>query len=688
MHDVFRLKYSKLAGLVLALPRSIKGFVVLLVDAGLCLLSVWLALYLRLGFFVSFSGQTVWAGIASVMLAVPIFVASGLYRAIFRYSGLPAMVSVARAMLLYGVVFSAIFTFWTVEGVPRTVGLIQPLLLLLLVGASRAVARIWLGGMYQQQLRKAFLPQALIYGAGDAGRQLASAMANSHEIRVVGFLDDDERLHGSFLNGLIIYNPADFVEVLSDVPVTDVLLALPSVSRNRRNEIFNNLKPYKVAVRTLPSLSHLATGKLSLSDVRDLDIDDLLGREPVKPDQLLLNQNNYRKTVLVTGAGGSIGSELCRQILKSRPKKLLLVEMCEFALYQIHQELQASSMHNDDRVGKHGGGVAGNGESDLRASELQHSAIEIFPLLASVCDSGRMNKIMETWRPDTVYHAAAYKHVPMVEHNPAEGVRNNIFGTWVCAEAAMRNSVRNFVLISTDKAVRPTNIMGATKRLAEMVLQALAGVAPSVVGQSVKDSSFGTIFSMVRFGNVLGSSGSVVPTFKEQVKNGGPITLTHLEITRYFMTISEAAQLVIQAGAMGQGGDVFVLDMGQPVKIIDLARRVVELSGLTVQDDMHPDGDIKITVIGLRPGEKLYEELLIGDNPEPTQHPRIMKAHEDYPSWSQLEDRLNVLSAAINSNDVVAIRNILQETVNGYEPSSGVVDWVQLAEKAKIGSAA
>lgn len=684
MHDIFILKCSKLAGVVLALPRSIKRLVVLLVDAGLCLLSVWLALYLRLGFFVSFSGQTVWAVIASVMLALPIFVASGLYRSIFRYSGLPAMVSVARATLLYGVAFSAIFTFWTVEGVPRTVGLIQPLLLLLLVGASRAVARVWLGGMYQQQLRKAFLPQALIYGAGDAGRQLASAMANSPEIRVVGFLDDDERLHGNFINGLVIYNPADFAEVLSDVPVTDVLLALPSVSRNRRNEIINNLKPYKVAVRTLPGISDLATGKLSLSDVRDLDIDDLLGREPVKPDQLLLNQNNYRKTVLVTGAGGSIGSELCRQILKSRPKQLLLVEMCEFALYQIHQELQASVMYSDNRGCKHVGGVVGNGEFVLRATEPQHAAIEIFPLLASVCDSGRMNKIMETWKPDTVYHAAAYKHVPMVEHNPAEGVRNNIFGTWVCAEAALRNSVRNFVLISTDKAVRPTNIMGASKRFAEMVLQALAGVAPSVLDQSVKDSSTGTIFSMVRFGNVLGSSGSVVPTFREQVKNGGPITLTHVEITRYFMTIPEAAQLVIQAGAMGQGGDVFVLDMGQPVKIIDLARRVVELSGLTVKDDMQPDGDIEITVTGLRPGEKLYEELLIGDNPEPTQHPRIMKAHEDHLSWSQLEKSLNALSAAINTNDVGVIRNILQETVNGYEPSSGVVDWVQLAENVKL----
>ena len=685
MDDFLILKYNKIAGLVLALPRSIKRLVVLLVDAGICVLSVWLALYLRLGFFVSFSGQTVWVVIASVMLALPVFVASGLYRAIFRYSGLPAMLSVARAMLLYGVVFSAIFTFWTVEGVPRTVGLIQPLLLLLLVGASRAVARVWLGGMYQQQFRKAFLPQALIYGAGDAGRQLASAMANSPEIRVVGFLDDDERLHGSLLNGLIIYNPTDFAEVLSDVPVTDVLLALPSVSRNRRNEILNNLKPYKVAVRTLPGLSDLATGKLSLSDVRDLDIDDLLGREPVKPNQLLLNQNNYRKTVLVTGAGGSIGSELCRQILKSRPKQLLLVEMCEFALYQIHQELEASAMYSDNRVGKHVGGVVGNEEYDLRDTEAQQLGIEIFPLLASVCDSGRMNKIMETWRPDTVYHAAAYKHVPIVEHNPAEGVRNNIFGTWVCGEAAKRHSVRNFVLVSTDKAVRPTNIMGATKRLAEMVLQALAGVPPSVVGQSVKYASTGTIFSMVRFGNVLGSSGSVVPNFREQVKNGGPITLTHVDITRYFMTIPEAAQLVIQAGAMGHGGDVFVLDMGQPVKIIDLARRVVELSGLTVRDAMHPDGDIQISVTGLRPGEKLYEELLIGDNPEPTEHPGILKAHEQYLDWPQLEQKLNDLSIAMSSSDILSIRSILQQTVDGYEPSSDVVDWVHMAQMVKSG---
>jgi FlaA1/EpsC-like NDP-sugar epimerase len=642
---------SRFAAPVLALPRPVKRGVVLVIDAGLCVLSVWLAFYLRSGNFIPMSGPAVWPALASVVLALPIFITSGLYRAIFRYSGLPAMVAVARAMLLYGVIFSAIFTFWGVDGVPRTVGLIQPILLLLLVGASRAAARVWLGGLYHQQLSKASLPQTLIYGAGSAGRQLASAMNNSAEIRVVGFLDDDDRLHGQVLNGLPIHNPADLEEILSGSLIADVLLALPSVSRQRRNEILNELKPHKVAVRTLPGLSDIATGKIKLSDVRELDIDDLLGREPVKPNGLLLNLNTHHKTVLVTGAGGSIGSELCRQILKTNPKQLLLVDMSEFALYLIHQKLQALVADDDG------------------------PDVEIVPLLGSVCDEVRMHEIMDTWKPHTVYHAAAYKHVPLVEHNPAEGVRNNVWGTWVCAEAALRNKVRNFVLISTDKAVRPTNIMGATKRLAEMVLQALAEA--HVAGPGVSGAK--TTFSMVRFGNVLGSSGSVVPLFREQIKNSGPITLTHAEMTRYFMTIPEAAQLVIQAGAMGQGGDVFVLDMGQPVKIIDLARRMVELSGLTVRDEQRPDGDIELNVTGLRPGEKLYEELLIGDNPQPTQHQRIMKAQEQFLSWPELESKLNALSLAMSVNDVALIRGLLKQLVSGYEPSGEVVDWVHMA---------
>jgi FlaA1/EpsC-like NDP-sugar epimerase len=656
MGDVMIRHLTKFAAPVLALPRSVKRLIVLGLDIAFCMLSAWLAFYLRLGVLEPLSVPVVWTSAVSVVVALPIFISSGLYRAIFRYSGLPAMVAVGRAMLLYALVYASVFTFYGVQGVPRTVGFIQPMLLLLFVGASRAAARVWLGGLYHQQLRKASLPQTLIYGAGNAGRQMALAMTNSPEIRVVGFLDDDDRLHAHVLNGLPIYNPADLEEVLAQTHVTDVLLAVPSASRQRRNEILKMLTPHKVAVRTLPGLGDLATGKVSLSDIRELDIDDLLGREPVKPNGLLLNLNTHGKTVLVTGAGGSIGSELCRQILKTNPHQLLMVDMSEFALYRIHQEL-----HDTPNV-------------------------EIVPLLASVCDEVRMHEIMDTWKPHTVYHAAAYKHVPMVEHNPAEGVRNNVWGTRTCAEAAIRNGVRNFVLISTDKAVRPTNIMGATKRLAEMVLQALTEANPAVTSQVGTTPKARTTLSMVRFGNVLGSSGSVVPLFREQIKSGGPITLTHEEITRYFMTIPEAAQLVIQAGAMGTGGDVFVLDMGQSVKIMDLARRMVELSGLTVCDPEHPDGDIEIEVTGLRPGEKLYEELLIGDNPKPTQHSRIMKAHEQYLPWVKLEQLLVALGFAVGANDVPVIRGLLKQMVSGYNPSGDVVDWVHLAQEREVDS--
>ena len=643
---------------VLALPRVAKRLIALAVDACLAVLAVCVAFYLRLGEFLGLSGVLLWPVLVSLVFALPIFVVSGFYRAIFRYSGFPAMVSVARAMALYGLLYATVFTVMGVPGVPRTIGLIQPLLMLVFIGAARAIARIWLGGMYLNQIKRAGLPQVLIYGAGDAGRQLAGGMAHSNEMRMVGYLDDDERLHGHVLNGLPIHDPASLPELLSEFPITDVLLALPSVSRQRRNAILSSLAPLRVAVRTLPGMTDLATGRVSLSDVRDLDIDDLLGREPVKPNGLLLNRNTHGKTVLVTGAGGSIGSELCRQIVQCQPKQLLLVEMSEFALYQIHQELQAAL---DGESVKCDGEVSEDGQ--IRTS------VEIVPLLASVCDEARMQEIMATWKPNTVYHAAAYKHVPLVEHNPAEGVRNNVWGTMVCAQSAARNGVQNFVLISTDKAVRPTNIMGATKRLAEMVLQAMAAL------QSVGRTSF----SMVRFGNVLGSSGSVVPLFREQIKNGGPITLTHVDITRYFMTIPEAAQLVIQAGAMGTGGDVFVLDMGQPVRIYDLASRMVELSGMSLRTESNPEGDIAIAVTGLRPGEKLYEELLIGDNPKPTQHARIMKAHEEFIVWDELQVKLAALQAAIKVNDVPVIRHLLQDLVPGYQPTGAVVDWVHLA---------
>lgn len=617
-------------------------------DLSLCVLTVWLAYYLRLGELVSFTGSsewakgTIWAASVSVCLALPIFVVTGLYRAIFRYSGWPALLAVARAVGVYGLLYVIVFTVVGVPWVPRTVGIIQPILLLMFIGGSRLLVRVWLGDQYKNILKHASRPKVLIYGAGTAGRQLAVAMTHSHEMQVVGFLDDDDRLHGHVLNGQPIYNPSDLLGVVTTLGISDVLLAIPSISRKRRNEILEHIRSAHVSVRTLPSVTDLAQGKVSVSDLRALDIDDLLGREPVTPNHILLTKNIVGKVVMVTGAGGSIGSELCRQILALEPSKLLLIEQSEFALYAIHQELE---------------------------EKLGEQTTSLVPLLASVHDVDRMHEIMATWHPNTVYHAAAYKHVPLVEHNPAAGITNNVMGTLRTAQAAIANGVSDFVLISTDKAVRPTNIMGASKRLAEMVLQALAA------------TSTGTNFSMVRFGNVLGSSGSVVPKFRQQIRDGGPITLTHPEITRYFMTIPEASQLVIQAGAMAKGGDVFVLDMGQPVKIVDLARRMVELSGLTVKDEQNPEGDIEIEITGLRPGEKLYEELLIGDNPSPTLHPRIMKAREDFLPWPELQAKLAALEMALSVNDVSTIRVLMQQLVTNYTPSDDIVDWVYLQQK-------
>ena len=471
---------------------------------------------------------------------------------------------------------------------------------------------------------------------------MAAALTSSGEMDVIGFIDDDRTLQGSVLNGKTIYAADDLAALVTKLGVTDILLALPSASRKRRSEILAMVSKLSVVVRTLPGLMDLAQGRVTISDLRELDIEDMLGRDAVAPNPILLGKSIAGKTVLVTGAGGSIGSELCRQILFLRPTTLLLVEMSEFALYAIDAELR-QKMANEP--GLH---------------------VRILPLLASVQDERRINSIMATWRPNTVYHAAAYKHVPLVEHNPAEGLRNNVFGTLTTAQAAEAHGVQDFVLISTDKAVRPTNVMGTSKRLAEMTLQALAAKGET------------TRFSMVRFGNVLGSSGSVVPLFRKQIKAGGPVTITHEEITRYFMTIPEAAQLVIQAGAMATGGEVFVLDMGDPVKIIDLARRMIEFSGLSVRDANMPDGDIEIEVIGLRPGEKLYEELLIGENPITTNHPRIMKARDAFLAWSDLKRELDSLVSGMDRGDVYFVRTKLTQIVNEFTPDEDVVDWIYI----------
>ena len=633
---------NKLTIPILSLPRLIKRGIVASVDASLCVLSVYIAFYLRLGEWVPLFSPSywkpLWAVEVSIALSFPIFFAFGLYREIFRHSGWFALLTLARAITLYGVLFFIIFTLIGIDDVPRTVGIIQPLVLFMLAGSSRAFASYWFSNSYRKQLKLSAIPQVLIYGAGEAGRQLMGALSHSYEMQVAGFLDDDPRLHGSTLGGKRIYNPQRLIDLIASLNVSEVLLAIPSANRFRRNQIIKLMRDARVGIQTLPSMSDLASGKISTQDIRPLDIDDLLGRELVLPDSDLLIKNSLAKTVMVTGAGGSIGSELCRQIIEQVPKTLVLVEQSEYALYQIHHEI------------------------NIRLENHRGLNIKIIPLLASVTNQERMRLIMNQWKPDVIYHAAAYKHVPLVETNIVEGVRNNSLGTLAMAQIAVELGVPNFILISTDKAVRPTNVMGASKRLAEMILQALAQNAPK------------TKFSMVRFGNVLNSSGSVVPRFSRQIKDGGPVTVTDFRMTRYFMTIPEAAQLVIQAGALATGGDVFLLDMGEPIKIVELARKMVELSGLDIKDEENPNGDIEIKEIGMRPGEKLYEELLIDGNPEKTLHPRVYKSHEEFVPWPELELKIQQIYQAIEKNDDEVLIALLKGLVSGYQPDHTSLD--------------
>ena len=616
---------------ILAWPRPAKGLTVMALDVVLSLVATWLAYTLRLDVLNWPQGAQWWVYGLAPVLALPVFIRFGLYRAIFRYTGQAALAATAKAVGVYGVLLLSVLLFMGWNGVPRSLGVLQPMLFLMLVGGSRAVARFWLSDQAQRLQPRGRL---LIYGAGTAGVQTAAAMGISGQFKLLGFIDDDRQKVGRSINGVRVYAQSEVPALVLKMAVTDILLAMPSATRGRRKAIIDALRPLPVHIRTLPALGDLASGRVTVQDFKDLDIEDLLGRDPVPPNTELLARNLAGKVVLVSGAGGSIGSELCRQILAEKPRQLLLLDHNEFGLYSIHQEL-------------HGLCVAGN------------LAVEVHPLLGSVAHVQRLQDICGAYRPNVVYHAAAYKHVPLVESNPAEGVFNNVFGTLNMALAARACGASHFVLVSTDKAVRPTNVMGATKRMAELVLQSLA--------QQPSDAA--TTFCMVRFGNVLGSSGSVVPLFRQQLAHGGPLTVTHAEVTRYFMTIPEAAQLVLQAGAMATGGDVFVLDMGEPVKILDLAQRMVELSGLRVRNAAQPDGDIEIVVTGLRPGEKLYEELLIGDNPTPTVHPRIMKAHEDYLRWEDLSLQLSTLKTAAADSDVDAMKAVLTVCVQGYGPA-------------------
>ncbi len=627
---------------VLGWPRAVKRLVVVGLDVAMVLAATWLAFTLRLDALHRPVGAQWWVYALAPALAVPIFIRFGLYLAIFRYTGQAALLATAQAVAVYGVLFLGVLLWQQWPDVPPSLGLLQPLIFLLMVGSSRAMARFWLADSGHKQKKSD--ARLLIFGAGTAGVQTAVALGVSGQFKLLGFVDNDAGKVGRSINGVPVFSQEDIAGLVTRQGVTDILLALPSASRERRNSILQSLRPLPVHVRTLPGLADLASGRVTVQDFKELDIEDLLGRDPMPPNTTLLARNLAGKVVLVTGAGGSIGSELCRQILLQGPRQLLLLDHNEYGLYSIHQELQ---------------GLCTTNEFD----------VVLVPLLGSVANSPRLHEICRAYRPEIVYHAAAYKHVPMVESNPAEGIINNVFGTLNMAQAALDSGAANFVLISTDKAVRPTNIMGASKRMAELVLQALA--AAPVQQPSLHP---GACFSMVRFGNVLGSSGSVVPLFRRQLAAGGPLTVTHSEVTRYFMTISEAAQLVLQAGAMASGGEVFVLDMGEPVKIMDLAHRMVELSGMKVRNEAHPDGDIEIAITGLRPGEKLYEELLIGDNPTPTAHPRIMKAHEDHLSWPVLELQLQTLRRAADDSDVAVIKAVLLACVQGYgEPVAQAV---------------
>ncbi len=649
---------------MLELPRRYKRGLQVATDLVLVWLALWLAFVVRLGWDElknPLEGHLWLFGSASVV-AIPIFVRFGMYRAVMRYFGTDALIAIFKAVSLSALIL-ALIVYWYSNHktvVPRSIIFNYWWLSLVMIGGLRLLMRqYFLGDWYAAKQHVPFTsrdngqPRVAIYGAGAAGNQLLAALRMGRVMRPVAFIDDDESIADRAISGLQVFSGKNIQRMIDVTGAEEVLLAIPSATRARRREVLSALEMFPLHVRSVPSVMDLASGRVKVDDIQEVDIADLLGRDTVPAESNLLAHCVTGKVVMVTGAGGSIGSELCRQILLLKPKTLLLFEHSEFNLYSIHAELE---------------------------QRIQREAllVRLVPFLGSIRDQGRLLETMSMWHVDTVYHAAAYKHVPMVEHNIAEGVFNNVVGTLSTAQAALQANVANFVLISTDKAVRPTNVMGSTKRLAEMVLQALSReVAPILFGDSTNVARVNkTRFTMVRFGNVLGSSGSVIPLFHKQIKAGGPLTVTHPKITRYFMTIPEAAQLVIQAGSMGQGGDVFVLDMGEPVRIAHLAEKMINLSGLSVRSDENPYGDIAIEFTGLRPGEKLYEELLIGDNVSATQHPMIMKANEDYLDWDSLKNSISILLEAIRVEDFVRVRQILRGLVSGYSPEGEIVDWV------------
>ena len=626
------------------LPPAAKRMVALLFDMVAALVTVRLAIYFSSDFW-SAPVESAWClYVLAPGLMLPVFAWAGIYRAVSRYSGHRIFVRVVTAGMLYGIAFLLLVTILRIPSLPRSFAIMQPMMLMIITGGTRAFLRFWADRPNMPAESQGLVNRIIIYGAGQAGMEIASVLQQRSRFEVAGYFDDDRLLHGRTIDGVPVFDPLQAESLIRELGIRTVLVAMPSASRCRRNEIVRLFQHYPVSIKTLPGIDEIADGRVTISDIKEVEIEDLLGRDPVLVDHDLVKKAISGKVVVVTGAGGSIGSELCRQILSAGPSKLLLVDNSEYNLYKVHGDLES------------------------RQSRISSETL-IVPLLCDVSEGRRFNEICRVFAPSVIYHAAAYKHVPMVEHNLAEGVRNNVFGTLNVVETAMEYGVSNVVLISTDKAVRPTNVMGASKRLCEMILQAYAAEGES-----------STCFSMVRFGNVLGSSGSVVPRFRQQIQDGGPITITHKEITRYFMTIPEAAQLVIQAGAMAIGGEVYLLEMGNPVKIMDLARRMVELSGLSVRDDVNPEGDIEIRVTGLRPGEKLYEELLIGDNPGPTKNPRIFKACEHFIPLPEILYSLDLMSESIKCNNILNIRQLLKTMVREYQSAEIETDLLCIAD--------
>ena len=627
---------------ILSLNRYLKRFIAISTDIILCTFTVWFAFYLRLEELILLKEIYLLPILISIILAIPIFWVFGVYRTLFRDAGLSILSNIALASFFYGIIYFLIISVYGIFGTPRSIGIIQPILLFLAIAGARSVAKFLFNTSLNNLYNIRNVENILIYGAGSAGRQLLISLENNSKYKVVGFLDDNPQLHKQYLLGQKIYDPLKLLNLNNSKNINLILFAIPSISKLKKNKIIKDLSKHQIPVKTLPNVNDIIDGKISISDIKDFLVDDLLVRDPVKPDQKLLNKNITSNSVLVTGAGGTIGSELCRQIIKLKPKKLILLELNEFALYKIYEELITS---NQD--------------------------LKIIPLLSNVQDQEKLEKIFKSFSIDTIYHTAAYKHVPLVETNICEGVKNNVFGTLAVAKASINQNVKNLVLISSDKAVRPTNIMGASKRFAELCMQ---GLHPII---NDKDTSF----SIVRFGNVINSSGSVIPKFREQIKQGGPITLTHPEVTRYFMTINEASQLVIQAGALGKNSEVFILDMGESVKIINLIKRMINLSGLTLKKDNSLYGDIEIKIVGLRPGEKLYEELLIGDNPQKTIHPKIQKTDEPFISYDRLEKILDDLLDLLNNDQPDKVKKLLSKSINLYNSNSQLVDYIYREEE-------